>query len=192
MPRSLLAFTFVALFACERGTPLQLVDGHLVPSLSDLSEEILAIRGGEIVGTAPIDADGSFVLAIPTGDGIQFAVTSRWGRGSSRIESYRRGGPFEVRVCQPQQTPLQLGALGPEMTRCGPPAACLPAWGTLERCRSGDDLEGDVCFDCPVEGCEEEEALYLSCVHSSAPACDGAILVLVTESTVSEIGCPTP
>lgn len=185
----LLLLLLLGFAACESGTALQLIEGQVGRMrFAPAPTRILATTGGTIVGSAPIELDGSFLLAVPPGTGIRIELEGREGDGSSFVEASLGQGPVELRICAPLPSPLDLGTLRADLSLCPPSRACHEAWMDLWSCRSSD--LGDDCINCPFEGCEEEERSYEACILEFPPACVSGQITFVADVPLLEIGCP--
>ncbi len=157
------------LAACSGAEPLQLIEGRLAAAEgAALPHQVVALRGRELAGAAPVEADGSFVVGVGAGTPLRLEFVDAAG-GTVGVLSDTRGNPLLLPICD-GAAPFALGAVALDPATCS--SRCDRAEAQRELCL--EEPRQRCPLRCGREICQVEWRAHERCLQSDRDVCDEA------------------
>ncbi len=125
----------VVLFACGGEEPVQLVAGALSAEFPQRVIVVRALWGEELVAAVPVGEDGAFLVPVPAGGAVRFRLMSDGSHAAGWIGDRVNAGFYELEVCRPEATPLDLGEIRFEPAQGLGDEGCRATFYELQACQ---------------------------------------------------------
>ena len=144
MDKLLKLLAFVVLVGCG-GTPDQIVTGRIASGYPTRVSGVRAVRAGQVIGVAPVAADGTFRLAFQPGSGTALQIVTS---GKDQLVFPRQGATirttFSVRA---GGVPFDLGTVRYVQNASTMNFAFHNGTSSATDCEDGKDSSGATCVD---------------------------------------------